>query len=261
MKTLTLALSAEITKTIKSKIFTGTLAFSVFVAFMLGILFFIVKNPEMAQASVIIRAKTAMLGSADWTSFFSIVNLMIAIIGFIGFGFVTTWIFGREYADKTLKDLTALPVSRQNIVTAKLILIFIWSMIIGLLMLAFSILSGFITGLEGWSNNLLVINLKRYFIVMLLNIILCPVISILASYGRGYILPFAFIFLTMLITNFTINISENAKYIPWAVPLIYAGANLKEGMDINTASVLVLILTGIAGFIGTLCWWRYADQY
>jgi ABC-2 type transport system permease protein len=261
MKNITMSVFTEFKKALKSSIFTGTALFSLFIALMLGILFFIVKNPEMAQASVIIRAKATMLGTADWISFFSVMNLMIAIIGMIGFGFVTSWVFGREYADKTLKDLLALPVARQNIVLAKHIIIIFWSIFISLTMFAFSFLAGFITGLEGWSFNLLAINIKRYFIVMLLNIMLCPVISFLASYGRGYILPFAFIFLMMLVSNFAINISENAKYIPWAVPLIYAGANLKEGMDINIASVLVLILTGIAGLIGTLCWWRYADQY
>src|SRR5699024_1298166 len=37
---------------------------------------------------------------------------MIAVGGIFVFGFVTSWIFGREYADKTVTDLLALPYSR-----------------------------------------------------------------------------------------------------------------------------------------------------
>ncbi len=261
MKNLALALQTELKKTLRSGVFAGTIIFIMFVALMLGILFFIVKNPEIAQASVIIRAKATMLGNADWLSFYSILNLMIAIIGMLMFGFVTSWIFGREYADKTLKDLLALPVSRQVIVTAKHITILFWAVFIGIMLFSLSLIGGFITGLEGWSDSLLMLNIKRYLIVMALNIALCPVVSFLASYGRGYILPFAFILIMMLISNFAINISENARYIPWTVPLLYAGANLKEGTDINTASIIVLIITGIIAYIATICWWRYADQY
>lgn len=261
MKTILLALQAEFTKTLRSGVFIGTLIFSLFVAFMLGILFFIVKNPEMAQASAIIRAKATMVGNADWLSFYSVLNLMIAIIGMLAFGFIASWIFGREYADKTLKDLLALPVSRYAIVTAKHLIVLLWAILIGVILFCFALTGGLLNGLEGWSDYLLVTNINRYLMVMVLNIALCPVISFLASYGRGYILPFAFILTIMLISNFAINISENAQYIPWTVPLLYAGANLKEGMDVNTASFVVLIATGIAGFIGTLCWWRYADQY
>ena len=261
MKEFAMALSTEITKAVKSKVFTGTIIFSVFVALMIGVLFYIVKNPEMAQASAIIRAKATIIGNADWKTFFNIMNLMIAVIGMFSFGFIMSWIFGREYADKTLKDIIALPVSGHYIIIAKYVVNFFWSLIISFLLLIVSLVMGYIIGLENWSSSYLITNLGRYFIIVLMNIVLCPVISFLASWGRGYILPLGFIFLTILVSSFAINISENARYIPWAVPLLYAGAVLKEGMDINTASLIVMIITGMAGFAGTIYWWRYADQY
>ncbi|MGC8765014.1 MAG: ABC transporter permease [Brevinematia bacterium] len=261
MRAFLAAFIVEIKKTIKSKIFIGSLGLSVFIAFMVGLLFFIVKNPEFAQASAIIRAKATIVGNADWQTFTDVVCLLLSILGIIGFGFLTSWIFGREYVDKTLKDLLSLPVSRHNIVIAKFSVIFFWCFLVAIVIFLFSMLTGFWVGLEKWSAAIIINGLKRYIVVMLMNIVLTTIVAFLASYRRGYILPLAFLFLVLLISNFAINISENARYIPWAVPLLYAGATLKEGMGINTASIIVLLVTGIIGFVGTISFLRYADQY
>jgi ABC-type transport system involved in multi-copper enzyme maturation permease subunit len=43
----------------------------------------------------------------------------------IGFAFVTSWVFGREYSDRTVKDLLALPAPRSSIVLSKFIVVVI----------------------------------------------------------------------------------------------------------------------------------------
>jgi len=47
-------------------------------------------------------------------------------VGLIGFAFVTGWVFGREYSDRTVKDLLALPTPRLSIVLSKFIVVAIW---------------------------------------------------------------------------------------------------------------------------------------
>ena len=52
--------------------------------------------------------------SADWNSYFGILTQSIGVGGVLIFGFVASWIFGREYSDGTAKDLLALPTSISN---------------------------------------------------------------------------------------------------------------------------------------------------
>jgi len=47
--------------------------------------------------------------------------------GLILFILILGWIFGREFADGTLKDLLAVPVARASILLAKFIVGAIWS--------------------------------------------------------------------------------------------------------------------------------------
>ncbi|WP_235201635.1 ABC transporter permease [Paenibacillus sp. FSL H8-0457] len=39
---------------------------------------------------------------------------------------MTSWTFGREYSDRTLKDLLVLPISRGKIAIAKYVAIIFW---------------------------------------------------------------------------------------------------------------------------------------
>ncbi len=69
MKVLLIAMFIKIKKAIKSKIFLGALFFAFFVAFVMGILFFIAKNSEISTSSVILKAKSSIVEKANWRNF------------------------------------------------------------------------------------------------------------------------------------------------------------------------------------------------
>ena len=48
-------------------------------------------------------------------------------------------------------------------------------------------------------------------------------------------------------------------YFPWAVPGILS-VPTTEDIHLNAASYIILILTSILGYIGTLAWCLFADQ-
>ena len=52
---------------------------------------------------------------------------MIAAGGFFLFCLIISWVFGREFADGTLKDMLAVPVPRASILLAKFIVAAVWS--------------------------------------------------------------------------------------------------------------------------------------
>lgn len=113
---------------------------------------FVLKNPEFAKSSGLLGAKAQIAGEANWTSYVSLHVQMIAVGGILVFGFVTSWIFGREYADRTVKDLLALPYSRAVIVIAKFIASFITNIALRVYIVTLGLLIGWIIGLPQWSS-------------------------------------------------------------------------------------------------------------
>jgi ABC-2 type transport system permease protein len=79
--------------------------------------------------------------------------------------------------------------------------------------------------------------------------------ALFASLGRGYLLPLGVAVLTLMLTNL-VAIVGWGEYFPWAVPGLYA-----QGKSALTpVSYGIVILTGLAGMLGTYAWWMLADQ-
>jgi len=84
-----------------------------------GLFMFIMKDPERAREMGLLSTKAQLaMSTAEWTTFFSVLTQAIAVGGVMVFSIVTAWIFGREFSDHTAKELLALPVAREQIVTA-----------------------------------------------------------------------------------------------------------------------------------------------
>ncbi len=73
------------------------------------------------------RQARIVAGAADWPTYLGLLAQAIAGGGMVLFGLIGAWVFGREYSDRTLKDLLALPTSRSTIVLAKFIVVAAWS--------------------------------------------------------------------------------------------------------------------------------------
>ena len=88
------ALWAESLKARKSKMFVITLMVFMFISIMMGLLMYVAQHPEIAGRSAMVGAKTSIIGNADWASFLNLLIQCILALGSLGFGMVTSWIFG-----------------------------------------------------------------------------------------------------------------------------------------------------------------------
>ena len=261
MKRLMASLSVELLKIQRSKVFWLTILVSLFIPVMCGIMMWIIMNPESAMNLNLLRAKAYMLaGKADWQTFFTMLFMMVAMGGIIIFGFVTSWVFGREYADRTIKDILALPASRTTIVISKFIVVLLWCSLLSIIIFIIGIISGFAVGLPGWSLSSLLFAGKVYIITASLTVLLCPPVGFFASASRGYLLPLGFIILMILVGQFITHLGWGA-YFPWTIPAIYSGiAGPAEASLIGFISGIIMLFTAVIGLAGTIIWWQLADQ-
>jgi len=117
----------------------------------------------------------------------------VAVGGILIFGFVTSWIFGREFSDRTVKDLLALPVSRNCIVGSKFVLVFLWCALLCVLVILAGLAVGRLMDLPGWSPEVARQGLSVFGLCSFLTIALSPPVALFASVGRGYMPPLGFL--------------------------------------------------------------------
>ena len=73
-----------------------------------GLFMVILKDPERARALGLLGAKAQLTaGTADWPTYLSLLGQSVAVGGAVLFAFLTAWVFGREFADKTIRGLLA----------------------------------------------------------------------------------------------------------------------------------------------------------
>jgi ABC-2 type transport system permease protein len=262
VKSFYAALTTEITKAIKSKVLWITLIFFAFIALMMGLLMLVAKHPEIAENSSIISTKASLISKADWPTYLALLIQMALVLGTLGSGIVTIWIFGREYSDRVIKDILALPVSRFNIVLSKSLITFAWSILLLLILLVTSILTGLLVKLDGWTSSLLYQSTVTFAESSLLSIILFTPVALVTSISRGYLLPVGFIILMMIVTQLVgVGLPFIMPYFPWAIPALISGVAGEGNPEANVLSWIILFLTVLLGFAGTAAWWRYADQH
>jgi ABC-2 type transport system permease protein len=261
MKGLSAALYTEIEKTRKSKICWITFILFAFIAVMMALLVYLSKHPELLGNTQVLSAKASMVGNADWPAFFNLLDQVIAMIGLIGFGFATSWIFGREYTDRTVKDLLALPVSRYTIVFSKLIVVFIWCVLLSLTTLFTALISGLIVGIEGWAFEMVLDASGTFCITALLTLVLCTPLAFLASWSRGFLVPLGFMIMLLIISQFLgVGLPNAAIYFPWAIPAFYTVEMSTGTVHLTFMSYAILFSTSLFGLVISFAWWRYADQ-
>jgi len=223
-------------------------------------LMFVYKYPELARHIGLISAKANLVGgTADWPSYLSILTQGIAIGGILLFSLIESWVFGREFADGTLKDLLAVPVSRGTILLAKFIVVTLWSFILTAMTYVASLALGAAIGLPQGTTGVFSHGAATLAITACLVIIDAFPIAFLASLGRGYLLPMGIAILVLGLTN-VIVIAGWGSYFPWSVPALHAGLTGSKGANLEPVSYLIVIITGLTGMIGTYLWWNFADQ-
>ncbi|MBN2545844.1 MAG: ABC transporter permease [Spirochaetes bacterium] len=253
------SLYAEYLKIIRSKVLIATAA-ALSLGPIMGSLFVVVlRSASLTESNSLLQSKAAFTGfSPDWQSFLNLLTQVIGVGGVIVFGFAASWVFGREYSDRTAKDLFVLPVSRSLIVISKFIAVLGWSIFLCIEILLLGIITGFILHLPGWSGRLFFVSLYHFSITSFLVILLCTPVAFIASAGKGYLAPLGFVVLSVVLAQI-IGALGYGTYFPWAIPAIYSKIIGTQSI-LNWQSYLILALTSILGLFGTIYWWKYADQ-
>jgi ABC-2 type transport system permease protein len=254
------AVWTEALKARRSRLPGLTLLGATLIPLMGGLFMKILQDPAWAHQFGILTTKAQVTATvANWSSYFGLLTQAIAIGGFILFSIIVVWIFGREYSDRTVKDLLALPVGREAVVTAKFVVASVWAMGLTLWISGLGLSIGALIGLPKWTPGLVLLATGQLAVIALLVILLVMPLAWVASAGRGYLLPIGVLFLLVFFAQILVVLNLGV-FFPWSIPALLSGAAGPGTPSVGIGSYLLVLVTGGGGFVGTLAWWRFADH-
>lgn len=258
--TFSQALHAELLKNKRSRITWITFVAFALAPLMGGLFMLILRHPEaMPQAGMMKNKAAAMAMTADWNSMFLILSQSIGVGGVMVFGFVASWIFGREYSDGTAKDLLALPTSRSTILKAKFVVYCVWCFALAASNLVIGLVIGTLLQLPNWSAVMASEQLFTYTATTILTILVGMPIALFALIGKGYLAPLGFMALTLVFAQI-IGAAGYGTYFPWAIPGLFSGAAGEMKSGLGAVSYGLVAATGCIGCAASLWYWNVKDH-
>ena len=254
------AVGAELVKVRRAVMLWAT-GIAFLVAALVGAFFmFVLQDPARARSLGLLGAKAQLSGgTADWAGYFALLAQMVAVGGMLLFGMVMIWLFGREFADRTAKDLLALPTSRAAVVVAKLVVALVWSAALTVEVIALSLPLGALLGLPGWSAQVFWHGVGVIVATAVLTVALATTYALAASWGRGYLAAVATLFVTAITAQIVSAVGYGA-WFPWAVPSLMSGVAGPDQATPGVAGITSVLVVGVAASTATVLWWQRADH-
>jgi len=228
----------------------------------LGIALFmwIVREPGRAAQLGLLGTKANLAGlEATWPSYFSMLTLVVGIGGMLMLAFIVAFVFGREYADGTAKNLLALPVPRVWFVLAKLVVAAVWWFVLVVAVLVEALAIGSVVGLPDLSAGLALGGAGDALLAAGVAYLLAPVVAWITTLGRGYLSPLGFALAMLALGNLFAKTGW-ALWFPWSIVPLSIGMVGQPVQTLPLGSFVVVALTFLAGIVATVLQMRYADN-
>ncbi len=137
-------------------------------------------------------------------------------------GFVTAYVFGREYGDATIRAVLTLPVRREWFVLAKVMVLLAWMFGLAALSVAAHLGVAVLLRLDGFAWVYAVDSLRNSFVVTAVITATLPFVGWLSVVGRGYLAPM--IFSAVAFTSGTLFLQGSwVRWWPWSMPFAIEG--------------------------------------
>ncbi|MEV5410898.1 ABC transporter permease [Thermopolyspora sp. NPDC052614] len=254
------AIWAELLKVRRSKLsWISVLAFTIAPA-VGGLFMFVLQDPSRAASFGLIAGKAQFSGATgDWPGHFALLGQMVSIAGLLVFGMIVIWMFGREFSDRTAKDLLALPTARESIVLAKFAVALVWCLLLTVQLCVLGFVFGAALGLSGWSAAVAMSGFSRILVAAFLTVLLVTPFGFAAGLGRGYLAAVGVMFATLALAQVIAALGHGA-YFPWAVPALLTQIAAETQEAPGAIGYALVVAVGVAGVLGTAFWWRRADH-
>ena len=173
-----------------------------------------------------------------WATYLGFILEMCGIGGMILLSVIMSFVFGREYADGTAKNMHAAPAPRRLFVGAKLAVCAVWFSALTAWAVSLTLAAGFIVGLSEFDRAFFQLVCGRIAAAALMAYGLSTAAAWIAVETRGYLAPLGYTIFSMLL-SVIFGATDWGRWCPWSILMWFTGAS-GPGKEIVTGSWIVL---------------------
>ncbi|PKQ19198.1 MAG: hypothetical protein CVT66_11400 [Actinobacteria bacterium HGW-Actinobacteria-6] len=166
---------------------------------------------------------------------------------------ITAYVFGRELREGTDIASATLPISRGSFVVAKMVVIAVWSVGLGLLAVAAQVgVDAIYLGLEGFAWKYVLQAVADSLLALAPIYLTLPVVAWLSLSRKGYLRPMLFALVMFTISTSLVGL-DAAAYFPWSMPVAAVGVTwMPLASELPPVSWLIATALFAIGLIAVL---------
>jgi ABC-2 type transport system permease protein len=198
----------------------------------------------------------AMVTGTGWQAYIGALDQLVAVAVFIAVGVVVAWCFGREFADRTVGALFAMPVSRGAIALSKFVVLMVWSFVVCATLILIALLLGTLAGL-GPPDGPAAHGLVKLFAVGVLTALLTMPVALASSIGRGYLPAIGILILLVMAAQVSVLFGAGG-WFPYAAPGLWAVSD-QVGSTVGVGQMALVPVVALVGEWATVRWWNWFE--
>ncbi|WP_315094217.1 ABC transporter permease [uncultured Cellulomonas sp.] len=200
-------------------------------------------------------AKVAtMVEGTGWVAVSGAFGQVVPVLWLLGTGVVAAWACGREFSDRTLAQLLALPTPASRIAAAKLGSVLLASSVTAVVAALMALVGGVVVGMGPPDPNALR-TLGAGVLSGVASAWLALPFAWVATVGRGY-LPAVGALLGVIMTSQVVVLLGGGSWFPWAVPSLLMGAGGAEAAAaVSTVGLALVVAVGVGAWAATVRTW------
>ena len=161
-----------------------------------------------------------MVARGGWSGLLASAAQITAVGGLLGFGVVVGWCFGREFTDGTVTGLFGLPVRRDTLAAAKLLVFGAWAVAVSAGLTIALGAAGLLLGFGVPDGRIGLLLVKQCALGLLTALLALPA-ALAASLGRTVLAGIAMVIGIVVVTQIAV-ISGLGSWFPFAAPGLWA---------------------------------------
>lgn len=166
----------------------------------------------------------AGIGSINWTTAMKFIPMGVSgAWGILLLSLVAAYVFGRELREGTDVTSATLPLRRESIVAAKMVVIAVW--IVGLAALAVVadvVVVAVYLGVDGFTLAPVLKAFAETLYACLPIYLTLPIVGWLSMSKKGYMRPMLFALVAFMMASSLVGL-DAAAYTPWSMPIAAVG--------------------------------------
>ena len=184
-----------------------------------------------------------------------LMNLLVYII-------IASYLFSREYTEKTLKNILPIPVSKTSFLTSKFCILFIWMIVLSFFSwgsaFLLALLYHSVFGIAEFQFHIALIYLGKMMSSTILMFLTITPFTFLAEKTKSLVVPLI-ISAAVIMGNAALSNQDLGALYPWtAILFLMQGSLAATGYPV-WVSVGIITLVSILGFAATYIYFQKED--